>query len=135
MAYKMFPSSLKSLDGVDVEARVSMQEQPVQSAIIEPRTNTVVEGDTIDVKVTNLPSTLLSLLSTQFHRMLTNADTIMDSPVFPTEQRRALSALRLLHPTYTARVHCTAAQAPTHSPMNTAVGVFSLGREKPAAGD
>jgi sulfite oxidase len=51
MAYKMFPSSLKSLDGVDVESKVSMQEQPVQSAIIEPRAGSVVEGDSIDVKV------------------------------------------------------------------------------------
>jgi len=35
--YKMFPSSLKSLEGINVEARVSMQEQPVQSAIITPK--------------------------------------------------------------------------------------------------
>lgn len=101
MAYKMFPSSMKSLDGVDVEARVSMQEQPVQSAIIEPRTNTVVEGDTIDVKVT-YPTllSLLSLLPTQLHRKLTLlAGGSLGS--FPTEQRRALSALRLPHRTYT----------------------------------
>jgi len=50
MAYKLFPPSLKSLEGVDVESRVSMQELPVQSAITRPSSGSVVEGLEVEVQ-------------------------------------------------------------------------------------
>ena len=42
MAYKGFSPSAKSIAGLDVEAIPSLQEQPVQSAIVAPRVSTVV---------------------------------------------------------------------------------------------
>lgn len=37
MAYKGFGPSLKSIEGIDVERIPSLQEQPVQSAVMAPR--------------------------------------------------------------------------------------------------
>ena len=55
MSYKGFSPSTKSLEGIDVEAIPSLQEQPVQSAILCPNnehnmTHTVEAGDIIPVK-------------------------------------------------------------------------------------
>jgi len=55
MSYKGFSPSTRSLDGIDVEAIPSLQEQPVQSAILAPSNDqntiwTVKCGDKIPVK-------------------------------------------------------------------------------------
>ena len=41
MSYKGFGPSTKTLDGIDVEAIPSLQEQPVQSAIMTPKTGSI----------------------------------------------------------------------------------------------
>lgn len=41
MAYKGFGPSTKTLDGIDVEAIPSLQEQPVQSAIMTPKSGSI----------------------------------------------------------------------------------------------
>ena len=46
MAYKGFGPSTTTLDGIDVESIVSVQEQPVQSVITIPRQNALLEGGT-----------------------------------------------------------------------------------------
>jgi len=50
IAYKGFSPMQKDCTGVDVEKILSMQEMPVQSAIMLPKEGTVVELDDIDVK-------------------------------------------------------------------------------------
>jgi sulfite oxidase len=55
MSYKGFSPSTRSLEGIDVEAIPSLQEQPVQSAILAPTNdnntvNSVKPGTTIPVK-------------------------------------------------------------------------------------
>ena len=55
MSYKGFSPSTKSLEGIDVEAIPSLQEQPVQSAILAPSNDndtvsSVTPGSTIPVK-------------------------------------------------------------------------------------
>eukprot|EP01039_Chlorochromonas_danica_P000025 gene25-28_t len=50
MAYKGFGPSVKSLEGIDVEGILSLQEQPVQSAITLSPQATAVAGETLTVK-------------------------------------------------------------------------------------
>lgn len=42
MSYKGFGPSTKTIEGIDVEAIPSLQEQPVQSAIMVPKSGTVL---------------------------------------------------------------------------------------------
>ena len=51
MAYKGFGPSVKSLEGIDVEAIPSLQEQPVQSVVTVPRKNsTLTAGNTHTIR-------------------------------------------------------------------------------------
>lgn len=49
IAYKGFSPMQKSVNGVDVERILSMQEMPVQSAIMSPKSGQVVELDDVEV--------------------------------------------------------------------------------------
>mmetsp|Transcript_24922 Transcript_24922/g.64295 ORF Transcript_24922/g.64295 Transcript_24922/m.64295 type:complete len:408 (-) Transcript_24922:121-1344(-) len=49
IAYKGFAPGVESFENVDVESVPSVQEQPVMSAIVQPRQGDVVEGDSVEV--------------------------------------------------------------------------------------